>query len=126
MASYARQEAARRPVAMTEIPKDRWPAYFRTDPQAPRAAYESREFLAQLYDVGEREGRATLRLSIYRVTLKDDGQCGFAGWYAVEVYPPDWDIVNVANMRHLWLLSTPLTIGWFNENTQQHCEGQPK
>lgn len=138
MVSYARQEAGRRPAMLTEIPRDRWPSHYRVDPQAPTKAYESREFLAQLYDAGAREGRTTMRLSICRVTLKDDGrweenlswdelmrvkrECGFGDWYAVEVYPEDHEIVNVANMRHLWLLSTPLTIGWFKANAQQHCE----
>jgi hypothetical protein len=129
MAAYAREQAAKRPAALTEIPRSRWPAHCLTDPQAPVKAFESRKYLAQLYDAGAHEGRTTMRLSVCRVTLKDDGrweedlqwaelmqvkrECGFGDWYAVEVYPRDSDIVNVANMRHLWLLSTPLTIGWF-------------
>jgi hypothetical protein len=31
---------------------------------------------------------------------------------AVEVYPKDSDIVNVANMRHLWLVDDKTNIGW--------------
>jgi len=127
--AYARSEAARRPPTLTEIPRDRWPRDYRMSPEAPTKAYESRQFLAQLYDVGAREGRTCLRLSVCRVTLKEDGrweeglswdelmqakrECGFGDWYAVEVYPEDSEIVNVANMRHLWLLTTPLSIGWF-------------
>jgi len=127
--AYARSEAARRPPTLTEIPRDRWPQDYRVSPEAPTKAYESRQFLAQLYDVGAREGRTCLRLSVCRVTLKEDGrweeglswdelmqakrECGFGDWYAVEVYPEDSEIVNVANMRHLWLLTTPLSIGWF-------------
>lgn len=128
-ASYARRESVKRPVKLTEIPPDLWPSGYRTDARAPTKAYASREFLAQLYDVGAREGRTTMRLSICRVTLKDDGrweeniswdelmrvkrECGFGDRYAIEIYPEDREIVNVANMRHLWLLATPLTIGWF-------------
>lgn len=129
MAAYARAEAARRPATLTEIPRARWPAHYLTDPKAPTKVYESRKYLAQLYDVGAREGRTVMRLSVCRVTLKEDGrweeglqwdelmqvkrEIGFAELYAVEVYPQDSEVVNVANMRHLWLLATPLTIGWF-------------
>lgn len=139
-ASYAKQEAAKRPATLTEIPRDSWPPHYRMDPEAPTKAYHSREFLAQLYDVGSREGRTTMRLSVCRVTLKDDGrweeglsweelmrvkrECGFGDWYAIEVYPEDREIVNVANMRHLWLLSTPLTIGWFKATQLQHGAGE--
>jgi hypothetical protein len=129
MAVLAREEAAKRPVMLTEIPKDRWPPSYRLGPSAPVKAYESRQYLAQLYDVGSAEGRTAMRLSVCRVTLRDDGrweeglswdelmqvkrECGFADMYAVEIYPRDKDIVDVANMRHLWLLATPLSLGWF-------------
>lgn len=92
------------------------------------AAWESSQYLAQLFDEDPHEGIDTRRLSISRVTLQKDGhweqnltwdelmevkrQVGFADWWAVEIYPRDEDIVNVANMRHLWLLARPL-FGWF-------------
>jgi len=34
-------------------------------------------------------------------SLKD--QSGYGNCCAVEIYPPNKDIVNVANMRHLWI-----------------------
>lgn len=129
MAKYAREAAGRRPLTLIEIPRARWPNHYLTDPQAPTKVWESRSFLAQLYDAGAREGRTVMRLSVCRVTLQDDGrweenlswddlmrvkrEIGFGDWYAVEIYPQDKEIVNVANMRHLWILSAPLTIGWF-------------
>jgi hypothetical protein len=39
-------------------------------------------------------------------------ECGHGERWAVEVYPPDTDIVNVANMRHLWLLRAPPPFGF--------------
>lgn len=73
------------------------------------------------------EGNA-IRLSVNRTTLGDNGrwvenitwdelqelkrQCGFGDWYAIEVYPRDKDVVNVANMRHLWVLQESLNVGW--------------
>lgn len=32
---------------------------------------------------------------------------GYGDRCAVELYPPDTDIINVANMRHIWLIDTP-------------------
>lgn len=37
------------------------------------------------------------------VPLRDD---------AGEVFPAESDVVNVANMRHLWLLREPPPFGW--------------
>ena len=38
---------------------------------------------------------------------------GYGDKYAIEIYPREVDIVNVAAMRHLWVLPEPLNIGWF-------------
>lgn len=125
-AAQARKLAAMRPETLTEIPRERWPKLSYT---APLKAWESRKYLAQLYDVEQQDTLSTLRLSVCRVTLQADGRweenltwdelmqvkrdCGFGDWYAIEVHPRDMDIVNVASMRHLWLLPKPLSIGWF-------------
>ncbi len=84
--------------------------------------WRSREFLAQLY------GHESLpRLSVTRTSIKGDrwadgitwdelqrvkSECGFGGVDAVEVYPPDCDVVNVGNLRHLWLMPAPLPFAW--------------
>lgn len=129
MSIFAREEAAKRPAKLTPIPYIRWPVSYKNNPEAPTQAWESRKYLCQLYDVTPFQGIDTRRLSICRVTLQNDGmweanlewdelmeakrQCGFGDWYAMEIYPRERDIVNVANMRHLWLLAVPLSIGWF-------------
>lgn len=100
-------------------------------PGAPRPlkCWQSRKYLVQLF-VNEQASAADYRLSICRVTINvegrfDDGltwqelhdikrEVGFGDWYAVEIYPRDVDVINVANMRHLWICSTPLSIGWFS------------
>lgn len=136
MAVYARTEAAKRPAKLTEIPRERFSTAYRFGANAPTHAWESREFLAQMYDVDPFQGIDTRRLSVCRVTLKDDGhweenlsweelmrvkrEIGFGDWYAVEIYPRDSDIVNVANMRHLWILAAPLGLGWFSNNPDRH------
>jgi hypothetical protein len=37
---------------------------------------------------------------------------GFGAADALEVYPRDGDVVNVANIRHLWVLRDPLPWAW--------------
>jgi hypothetical protein len=39
-------------------------------------------------------------------------EIGRAEQWAVEVYPADSGLVNVANMRHLWLLDTAPDFAW--------------
>ena len=86
--------------------------------------WRSRYFLAQLFS----ESEGLMRLSVNRVSMGADGrwkegitwdelmevkrQIGLGSIYGVEVYPRDQDIVDEANMRHLWLLAEPLPIGW--------------
>lgn len=37
---------------------------------------------------------------------------GFGDWYGFEIYPPDQQVVNAANIRHLWISPEPFGIGW--------------
>ena len=39
-------------------------------------------------------------------------ECGRSNRWAVEVFPPSDEVVNVANMRHLWLLPGIPPYGW--------------
>jgi hypothetical protein len=129
MAVYAREEANKRPETLTLIPYERWPANYRQSTNAPMAAWESRKYLVQMYKAPDFKDIDARRLSICRVTLKGDGrweenltweelmtvkrECGYSDWYAIEIYPRDRDIVNVANLRHLWMFDKPLPVGWF-------------
>lgn len=83
---------------------------------APFRAFRSRKFCVQAF--AEVDG--VVRLSVNRADINPDGswaegitwddlqrvkaEAGYADREAVEVYPPDSDVVNVANMRHLWVL----------------------
>ena len=119
--SLSRKLRAKRPMALTAVPKASWPS----EPGArPIEVWQSREYLVQLF-----EEPCGHRLTVCRVMLGVDGRwedglswdelqrikraTGFGDTYAFEIYPRDRDIVNVANMRHLWLLREPLPIGWF-------------
>lgn len=93
------------------------------------AVWRSRHYFVMVFATPPLNGVEARRLSINRVTIGSDGhwnqdipwedlqrckrETGHGDWYGVEVYPRDRDIVNIANMRHLWLLAEPLGIGWF-------------
>ena len=75
----------------------------------------SRKFLVQVYKENEQ-----IRISVCRNEVKNDlswndnisweelqeikNEIGYAGQDCIEVYPRTRDIVNVANMRHLWIM----------------------
>lgn len=41
---------------------------------------------------------------------------GYSDYWAVECYPPDNQIFNIANMRHIWILEHPPEFGWHKKN----------
>jgi len=116
------RDNAKRPAVLTPVPREQWPLPVNA---TRTAVLLSREYLVQVFD----EGDGVRRISANRTTARPDGrwgdgltwdemqeikrQIGMGDRYAVEVYPRDRDVVNVANMRHLWVLPEPLSIGWF-------------
>jgi len=107
------------PATLEPVPEDEISAVA-TDSKSnpPLKTWRSRTFLVQLYD---QDGH--LRLSVNRVDIDNAGNwkdgitweqlmeckraCGFGDRWAVEVYPPDAQIVNVAPIRHLFLVDQP-------------------
>lgn len=69
-----------------------------------------------------------LRLSINRTQLGENGrwldgitwddiqgiksQLGFSEYCAVEIFPPRGDLVDVANVKHIWVLKEPPPFMW--------------
>ena len=119
------KNSAKRPERLTRIPRDQWPADQRPGGCNRVGVWASREFLVQVF---RDELRGTTRLSINRAHFGADGrwladiswdelqaikrEIGFGDFWAVECFPPESDVVNVANMRHLWLLTEPPAYGW--------------
>lgn len=85
----------------------------------PHGVWRSRDFFVAAY----LSGSGDLRLTVNRSDVGNDGnwkdgitweelmeckrQAGYGNLWAVEVYPPDGEVVNVANMRHLWIVQKP-------------------
>lgn len=120
------------PQHLAPLPESEWPSRRPGMKMWPVALNRSRHYLVQVFEEGFRAHVEVLRLSINRVVLTREGweqnipweelmrckrEAGYADWYGIEVYPREKDVVNVANMRHLWLLSEPLAIGWFDGET---------
>lgn len=108
------------PAALVEIPRSQWP-----NPEGPQLrVLRSREFLVQEYAA---DGMALVRLSV-NVTSMDgarwkDGipwedlqrlkaEAGYLMHDAVEVFPRATDVVNVANMRHIWIMRELIPFAW--------------
>ena len=122
-----REESLKFGETLREIPSDDWPATQRKNPNRPLRALRSRDFLVQVYNEGHHG--VLVRLSINRARLNaagtrwEDGitwddlqrlkaEAGYADFDAVEVYPQQAEVVNVANVRHLWIMAEPLPFKW--------------
>jgi hypothetical protein len=115
------------PERLTLVPEDEYPS---VTPR-PIRAWVSRDYQVQLYDEDMTGFPHLLRMSVVRAKLGKNGhwkdgitwdelqaiksEIGYGDKYAIEIYPADRDLVRVANVRHIWILHTPLPIGWFKD-----------
>ena len=132
MRQQLERDNANRPELLEQVPREKWP---RQDGNQVEI-WLSRKYMVQVFDDFESQ-----RLSINRTTAREDGrwdegltwdelqdvkrQVGRGDLWAVEMYPADAHVVNVANMRHLWVLAAPPRIGWFKTPNVEVSE-QPK
>lgn len=113
-----------RPLHLVEVPRAEWTERMTLHAFAPTGSiavqvFQSREFLLVVWDQA-----GTTRLSVMRTDFDirtrhqraditwDDlqrlkSEAGFGDATAVEIYPPDKRVVNVANMRHLFIVDAP-------------------
>lgn len=105
---------------MQAVPRAEWPEH--TGRAVVQGVWRSQRFLAVTY------AEHNTRLSVNRTEIATGGrwvdgitwdelmqvkgECGFADRWAVEVYPPDRHVVDVANIRHLWLLDCAPAFAW--------------
>lgn len=114
------RDNAKLPAELTIVPTSSWPERV---PPGMVEVWRSRDYLVQVYA----ERNDVMRLSISRTRLDgerwEDGiawedlqrlkrECGYGHLDAVEVFPDDCDVVNVANMRHLWVMPEHLGFAW--------------
>lgn len=115
------KDNAKQPMSLQQVPSDQWPPSKRP----PQEVWRSRNYLVQIYS----EPGGYERMSISSTSLQGDRwsdgiawddlmglkrQTGRGNRDALEVYPADRDVVNVSNMRHLWLPPVPVAFAWRN------------
>ena len=117
---YLKKENRKRPAVMTPLDPSQWP---KNGPENLQEVWISSKFLAQVYH----EANGILRISVCRTMILRNGkwkehisweelmqvkrETGRGDEYAVEVLPRDYDIINVANFRHIWVLPFSF-VGW--------------
>ena len=105
------------------IPPEDCPPQLPNEKSIRLRVYRNNKFLVQIFNDNNRA-----RISINRTIIKSNGhwadditwdelqmiksQIGFGDVMAVEIYPKDKDVVNVANMRHLWIIDDKTELGW--------------
>jgi hypothetical protein len=114
-----KRECLQYPVELADIPRTDWPFEVRSMPRPPTRVLRNRKFLVQIF-----EHEAALRITVNRTEwcertkrMRDDiswddlqqlkSEAGYGDCCAVELFPPDFNVINVANMRHLWLVPCP-------------------
>jgi hypothetical protein len=120
--AHLRRENARYPDTLVQLSYSQWPDGYGVSLKTETLeVWRSKRYLVQI--VEERNNQC-LRLTVNRTELNAAGddwqdgitwdelmeiktQCGRDLDWAVEVYPPSDEVVNVANMRHLWLMPFP-------------------
>lgn len=118
------RDNAKLPKHLALVDPADWPMMSASSDKQPVAVWRSRTFMVQKYHA---PAPAIARLSIHRTTLDGDrwaegitwdelqackNEVGYFAHTAVEVYPPMRDLVDVASIRHLWVLAEPLPYAW--------------
>ena len=127
----------RLPQQWGRVPERLWPDHARVMPSTGAVCVDLHvSVVADLMVTEWRRPDGTTWLAVNRLVVTDvkpDGKClfgegitwdelmeckrqaGHGDRWAVEVHPPDSQIVNAANMRHLWLLDEAPPYGWSDE-----------
>ena len=107
--------------SLQHMPEAKWPS---KRPPNLFAVMRSADFLVQLFQ----EADQIVRITVNRTMINSAGgwlegitwddlqqiksECGYGHRDAVEVYPAEPDVVNVSNMRHIWVLPEPVPFKW--------------
>lgn len=116
------KENAAWPLRLKQIPREEWPS---TRPGLMEV-WRSRCFLVQIYA----EPNDYIRMTACRTTHNGSSwvaevtwdelmqlkrECGRGDRDALELFPADKDVVNVANMRHLFFPPEPVVFKWADQ-----------
>lgn len=105
-----------RPISLTRLHESRWPRVKTS--YRPLTLWINRTHQATLWlqpdgqlvlSIARRDGRSGISWNTMQ-SIKT--ATGFGTWQAVEIFPPETELVYKANVRHLWLSHEPKAIGW--------------
>lgn len=124
MKAYLRDQNKLYGVLFNPIPRESWPKGLQELDVVPDAVCRNHSFLVQIFP----EINGARRVSVCRTMIDNSGKwedgmtwddlmvikraIGFGDKWAMEIYPPDSATVNVANMRHLWLVPVKPFYAW--------------
>lgn len=113
------RDNAKWPLELRPVPRAEWP------PARPALleVWRSRGFLVQVFREADGYERLTVCRTLPAGGRMADGitwdelqrlkrECGRGERDALELFPADADVVDVANMRHLWLPPEPVAWAW--------------
>jgi hypothetical protein len=111
----------------TEVPARLWPPDEWAAQGRRLRVWRNKDFLVQEFDEF-RNGKLFRRISVNRTMIDDRGswldgltwdqlqmiknEIGYGTAWAVEIFPPVDHVVNVANMRHLWIVDQKPDVAW--------------
>ncbi|MDR2902128.1 MAG: hypothetical protein LBU87_03375 [Lactobacillales bacterium] len=118
-------------MKFSKVPTNKWPKHL-YDPKRC-TVWLSQDFLVQVFD----DVNGIKRVSVNKVkkicgnweenitwdelqNIKKE--IGFGDMWATEIYPAEKHTVNVANMRHLWVLTDEPEYGWKNRKEIENAE----
>lgn len=111
--------------SLVDMPMSLWP-HPKTGSPYPFKVWISNQFIVQAFN----EQNGIVRISVRRNDGRDGiawdtlqgikSVIGYADYQAFECYPKVLDVVNVANMRHLFIIPMKLniSIGWIKQNIE--------
>ena len=111
------------PLALRQVPRSEWPPSSVPPERRPIEVWRSRDFLVQVFKYSDEVERLSVNRTSHNGERFVDGitwgelqnlksECGRGDKDAVEIFPRDQDVVNVANMRHLWVFATMFPLAW--------------
>lgn len=111
------------PEKLTQVPKDKWPSSVETN---RIDVFISKKYMVQVFEEENGIKRLSINKTVFNRTSWEDNltwdelqniknSVGYSECDAVEVYPKSSDVVNVANMRHLFIMPNLLDFVWRNK-----------
>lgn len=119
------RDNAKHGKTLAKVPKELWPRVIVANP--PIEVWRSKDFLVQVF---QESFPGVQRMTACRTSFARGGyvdgisweqlqtlkrECGRGDKDAVEIYPADDDVVNIANMRHLFIFDQLFPLTWRNK-----------